>query len=36
MPHYESLCHACQKTFSKIPALIDCEESGIVCPHVEQ
>jgi putative FmdB family regulatory protein len=33
MPHYEFLCHACQKTFSKILALVDYEEGGIVCPH---
>src|SRR5262249_8118091 len=33
MPHYEFLCHACQKTFSKILALVDYEEGGILCPH---
>ena len=33
MPHYEFICHACQKTFSKILALADYEAGGIVCPH---
>jgi putative FmdB family regulatory protein len=33
MPHYEFFCHACKKTFSKILALVDYEEGGIVCPH---
>ena len=29
MPHYEFLCHACQKTFSKILVLVDYEKGGI-------
>jgi putative FmdB family regulatory protein len=33
MPHYEFFCHTCQKTFSKILALVDYEEGGIICPH---
>ena len=33
MPHYEFFCHACKRTFSKILALVDYEEGGVVCPH---
>jgi len=30
MPHYEFICHACKKTFSK---LVDYKEGEILCPH---
>src|SRR5437667_8169582 len=33
MPHYEFLCHDCQKFFDKILALADYEEGEILCPH---
>ncbi len=33
MPHYEFFCHACKKTFSKILALAEYEESEVICPH---
>jgi putative FmdB family regulatory protein len=33
MPHYEFFCRACKKNFSKILALVDYEEGGVVCPH---
>jgi putative FmdB family regulatory protein len=33
MPHYEFICHACKKTFSKILALVDYKEGEILCPH---
>jgi putative FmdB family regulatory protein len=33
MPHYEFFCRTCQSTFSKILALVDYEEGGIICPH---
>ena len=32
-PHYEFFCHAGQKTFSKILALVDYEEGEMRCPH---
>jgi putative FmdB family regulatory protein len=32
MPHYEFFCRACKKTFSRILALVDCEE-GSTCPY---
>ena len=33
MPHYEFLCHASKKTFTKILTLVDYEEDGVVCTH---
>src|SRR5437016_13060222 len=33
MPHYEFLCHDCQKFFDKILSLADYEEGEILCPH---
>ncbi len=33
MPHYEFFCHACNKTFSKILALVDYEEGEVLCPQ---
>jgi putative FmdB family regulatory protein len=33
MPHYEFFCNACEKTFSKILALVDYEEGQVCCPH---
>jgi len=33
MPHYEFLCHDCQKLFDKILSLADYEEGEILCPH---
>jgi putative FmdB family regulatory protein len=33
MPHYEFFCRNCKKNFSKILALVDYEEGGVVCPH---
>jgi putative FmdB family regulatory protein len=33
MPHYEFFCRNCKKTFSRILALVDCEEREITCPH---
>ena len=33
MPHYEFYCNACKKAFTKILALVDYEEGGVVCPH---
>jgi len=32
MPH-EYFCHACQKSFSKLPTPSDYEEGDIVCPY---
>ena len=33
MPHYEFFCHACQKTFSRVLALVDYEEGEMRCPY---
>jgi len=33
MPLYEFFCRACQKTFSRILALVDYEEGEMRCPH---
>ena len=33
MPHYEFLCHDCQKFFDKTLSLADYEEGEILCPH---
>jgi len=33
MPHYEFLCHDCQKFFDKIVDPADYEEGEILCPH---
>jgi putative FmdB family regulatory protein len=33
VPHYEFFCHTCKETFTKILALVDYEEGGVVCPH---
>ncbi len=33
MPHYEFLCHDCQKFFDKISFTRDYEEGEILCPH---
>jgi putative FmdB family regulatory protein len=33
MPHYEFLCHDCQKFFDKILPLVEYEGSKIQCPH---
>jgi putative FmdB family regulatory protein len=33
MPHYEFLCHDCQKFFDKILLRADYEEGEILCPH---
>jgi len=33
MPHYEFLCHACEKIFTKILTLAEYEEGKVVCPH---
>jgi len=33
MPHYEFVCRTCQRTFSKVLALVDYEEGVVVCPH---
>ena len=33
MPHYEFVCRACHKIFSKILNLIDYEEGEVLCPH---
>jgi len=35
MPHYEFFCRACKKTFSRILALVDCEE-GVYLPTLRQ
>ena len=32
MPHYEFLCHACKKTFSKILTIVQHDQE-IACPH---
>ncbi len=31
--HYEFFCRTCQRTFSKILALVDYEKGGIICPR---
>jgi putative FmdB family regulatory protein len=33
MPHYEFLCHDCQKFFDNIFSLADYEEGELLCPH---
>lgn len=33
MLHDEFFCHACQKTFSKMLALVDYEEGEMCCPY---
>jgi len=33
MPHYEFFCRTCKKIFSRILALVDCEEGEVTCPH---
>ncbi len=33
MPHYQFLCHACNKSFDKILSLVEYEEGEILCPH---
>jgi putative FmdB family regulatory protein len=33
MPHYEFVCHACEKTFSKILTFSEHEKEKIVCPY---
>ena len=33
MPHYEFICHDCNKVFSKILSLIDYEEGDVRCPN---
>lgn len=33
MPHYNFLCRACKKEFSKILTLSEQEKGKIVCPH---
>ena len=35
MPHYDYLCHACQKTFSKILTLAEYEEGEVRCPNCD-
>jgi len=33
MPHYNFLCRACEKKFSKVLTLAEYEKGGVVCPH---
>ena len=33
MPHYNFLCRACKKEFSRILILSEHEKGKIVCPH---
>ena len=33
MPRYEFFCLNCQKLFSRILSLVDCEEGEVLCPH---
>jgi putative FmdB family regulatory protein len=33
MPHYEFICHECNKVFSRILSLVDYEEGDIRCPN---
>ena len=33
MPHYEFLCNACKKTFSKVLTIAEHETEGTACPH---
>ncbi len=33
MPHYNFLCRACKKEFSKVLTLAGYGKGGIVCPH---
>lgn len=33
MPHYEFICKACQKEFSKFMTLSEYEKGGVVCPN---
>jgi putative FmdB family regulatory protein len=36
MPHYNFLCRACKKEFSKILTLSEQEKGKIVCPHCKK
>ena len=33
MPHYEFLCHACKKVFSKNLTPAEYAEGSVICPH---
>jgi len=33
MPHYESFCRACKRSFSRVLSLVDYEEGEVLCPH---
>jgi putative FmdB family regulatory protein len=33
MPHYESFCNACEKTFSKVLTIAEHDSKGTACPH---
>jgi putative FmdB family regulatory protein len=33
MPHYEFVCNACEKTFSKILTITEHDAWKTVCPH---
>jgi putative FmdB family regulatory protein len=33
MPHYEFVCNACKKTFSKILTIAEHDAEKTTCPH---
>lgn len=33
MPHYEFICKACNKTFSKMLTVAKHEQEKVACPH---
>jgi putative FmdB family regulatory protein len=33
MPHYEFVCNACKKTFSKILTIAEHDSEKTTCPH---
>lgn len=33
MPHYDFICHACKKLFSKILTLSEYEKGKMTCPN---
>jgi putative FmdB family regulatory protein len=33
MPHYEFVCNACKKTFSKILTIAEHDAEETTCPH---
>jgi putative FmdB family regulatory protein len=33
MPRYEFFCRDCNRLFSTVLSLVDCEEGEVRCPH---